>query len=387
MKKIIKKIKKILKIKKKKEKNTIYNKLDFKKIINTPIKNINRIIFVTPNMVKYSGGHTSILRLGTQLSQKYEVKYASYIENEITLMKEAASSNLKNYKGEILNLSNLETTEDDIIIATFWESVYYIKNLKGYKMYFIQDYEPYFYAYGEKFILAAKTYEMGLHMVSLGQWNLEKIKEQLKVIDNKMSYIDFPYEKKEYFNIKRNYDSYKNKKEIKLCVYVKKDDKRIPFVIEKILLSLKKKLKLEQIELKVYYFGNGKSLELEGGVNLGKLSKEELNKLYCECDFGMCTSITNISLVPYEMLATGLPLIEFKEGSFEYFFKDESAILTDFSGDNLKDKILESLNHTEILKQRNENARRILKNLSWENSGKQFLEIIGNIENFEILIK
>lgn len=387
MKKIIKKLKKILKIRKKKEKNIIYNKLDFKKIINIPIKNINRIIFVIPNMVKYSGGHTSILRLGTQLSQKYEVKYASYIENEITLMKEAASSNLKNYKGEILNLSNLETTVNDIIIATFWESVYYIKSLKGYKMYFIQDYEPYFYAYGEKFILAAKTYEMGLHMVSLGQWNLEKIKEQLKAIDNKMNYIDFPYEKKEYFNIKRNYDSYKNKKEIKLCAYVKKDDKRIPFVIEKILLNLREKLKLEQIELKVYYFGNGKSLELEGGINLGKLSKEELNKLYCECDFGICASITNISLVPYEMLATGLPLIEFKEGSFEYFFKDESAILTDFSGDNLKDKILESLNHTEILKQRNENARRILKKLSWENSGKQFLEIIDNIENFDILIK
>lgn len=172
-----------------------------------------------------------------------------------------------------------------------------------------------------------------------------------------------------------------------MCAYVKKDDKRIPFVIEKILLNLREKLKLEQIELKVYYFGNGKSLELEGGINLGKLSKEELNKLYCECDFDICASITNISLVPYEMLATGLPLIEFKEGSFEYFFKDESAILTDFSGDNLKDKILESLNHTEILKQRNENARRILKKLSWENSGKQFLEIIDNIENFDILIK
>ena len=40
MKKIIKKLKKILKIRKKKEKNIIYNKLDFKKIINIPIKNI-----------------------------------------------------------------------------------------------------------------------------------------------------------------------------------------------------------------------------------------------------------------------------------------------------------------------------------------------------------
>lgn len=379
MKKIIKKILNI-KCKKKKKVTSIYDKLDFNKIDNISIENIGRIIFIIPGMVKYSGGLTSILRLGTQISKKYEVKYASYVENDVESMKEAAYSNLNNYKGDILNLSDLVITSNDILVATFWESVYYIKNLKGYKMYFVQDYEPYFYAYGEKYILAAKTYEMGLHIVSLGKWNLKKIKKQLNITNSKMDYIDFPYEKKEYYNVERDYSIYKNKKEIKLCVYIKKDDKRIPFIIENILLKLKKDLELEEIELKIYYFGNTNSLKLSGGVNLGKLSKEELNKLYCESDFGMCASITNISLVPYEMLATGLPLIEFKEGSFEYFFKDESAILIDFSGKDLKNKILESLNNIEILKQRNENTRRVLKTLSWENSGEQFIKIIENLK-------
>lgn len=379
MKKIIKKILNI-KCKKKKKVTSIYDKLDFNKIDNISIENIGRIIFIIPGMVKYSGGLTSILRLGTQISKKYEVKYASYVENDVESMKEAAYSNLNNYKGDILNLSDLVITSNDILVATFWESVYYIKNLKGYKIYFVQDYEPYFYAYGEKYILAAKTYEMGLHIVSLGKWNLKKIKKQLNITNSKMDYIDFPYEKKEYYNVERDYSIYKNKKEIKLCVYIKKDDKRIPFIIENILLKLKKDLELEEIELKIYYFGNTNSLKLSGGVNLGKLSKEELNKLYCESDFGMCASITNISLVPYEMLATGLPLIEFKEGSFEYFFKDESAILIDFSGKDLKNKILESLNNIEILKQRNENTRRVLKTLSWENSGEQFIKIIENLK-------
>lgn len=379
MKKIIKKILNI-KCKKKKKVTSIYDKLDFNKIDNISIENIGRIIFIIPGMVKYSGGLTSILRLGTQISKKYEVKYASYVENDVESMKEAAYSNLNNYKGDILNLSDLVITSNDILVATFWESVYYIKNLKGYKMYFVQDYEPYFYAYGEKYILAAKTYEMGLHIVSLGKWNLKKIKKQLNITNSKMDYIDFPYEKKEYYNVERDYSIYKNKKEIKLCVYIKKDDKRIPFIIENILLKLKKDLELEEIELKIYYFGNTNSLKLSGGVNLGKLSKEELNKLYCESDFGMCASITNISLVPYEMLATGLPLIEFKEGSFEYFFKDESAILIDFSGKDLKNKILESLNNIEILKQRNENTRRVLKTLSWENSGEQFIKIIESLK-------
>lgn len=376
MKNFIKNILKRILYRYKQKNNKIYDKLDFDEIINTPIKEVKRIIFVVPGMVKYSGGHTSILRLGTQLSKKYEVEYVSYIEDNISAMKEAAYCNLKDYKGSISNLSSLKSSENDILIATFWESVYYIKNLKGYKMYFIQDYEPYFYTYGDKYLLAAKTYELGLHMVSLGKWNVEKIREQLKNKKYKIDFIDFPYEKREYFNIKRNYNEYKNKKELKLCVYVKESEKRIPFIIEKILVSLKEQLKNENIDLEIFYFGNEEYLKLKGGKNLGKLSKEELNKLYSEADFGMCASITNISLVPYEMLATGLPLIEFKEGSFKYFFEKESAILVDFSAKNLKDKILESLIEPNLLEKIAENAKRILEDLSWEKSGEQLIKII-----------
>ena len=361
--------------------NKIYDKLDFDEVINIPPKDVKRIIFIVPGMVKHSGGHTSILRLGTQLSKKYKVEYVSYIESDIKTMEETAYYNLKDYKGRISNLSTLKSSESDILIATLWESVYYLKNLKGYKMYFVQDYEPYFYTYGEKYLLASKTYELGLHMVSLGKWNAEKIKEQLKNRKYKIDYIDFPYEKKEYFNIKRNYNEYKNKKELKLCVYVKESEKRIPFIIEKILVSLKEQLKKESIDLEIFYFGNEEYLKLKSGKNLGKLSKEELNKLYSKVDFGMCASITNISLVPYEMLATGLPLIEFKEGSFGYFFEKESAILIDFSTKNLKDEILKNLAKPDLLEKKAENAKQILKKLSWEKSGEQFIKIIQNLTN------
>lgn len=38
-------------------------------------------------------------------------------------------------------------------------------------------------------------------------------------------------------------------------------------------------------------------------------------------------SYTNISLVPYEMMATGLPLVELKEGTFTEFMPERSAVL------------------------------------------------------------
>ena len=56
-----------------------------------------------------------------------------------------------------------------LVIATSWDTVSFVKKLSGYKMYFVQDYEPYFYPFGELSLLAKKTYEQGLHMVSFAQ--------------------------------------------------------------------------------------------------------------------------------------------------------------------------------------------------------------------------
>ena len=362
---------------KKRKNRKVYKHIDFKEIKNTSIKEVNRIIIVIPGMVKYSGGHTSILRLGTQLANEYEVIYASYITEDIVDMKEAAVFNLENYKGEILNLTDIITTENDILIATFWESVYFIKNLKGYKMYFVQDYEPYFYEYGEDYILSENTYKLGLHVVSLGKWNIEKIKKLTDYKNTILDYIDFPYEKKEYVKISRNYNTYKEIKKIKLCVYVKAALKRAPYLIDTMLGHLKLKLKNEKgINLEITYFGNESYLKLENGQSLGKLDKKSLMELYHNSEFGMCASLTNISLVPYEMLATGLPLIEFEEGSFKDFFPEETAIITDFNYETLYRKLLMVLSEPEILEQKNNIAFKIMKDLSWDNSGRQFVDII-----------
>ena len=71
-------------------------------------------------------------------------------------------------------------------------------------MYFIQDYEPYFNLYGESYIMAQKSYEVGYHMVSLGKWNKHMIEKEC-VVNSELDFITFPYEGKEYFAKERNY--------------------------------------------------------------------------------------------------------------------------------------------------------------------------------------
>jgi hypothetical protein len=272
-------------------------------------------------MVRFHGGQTSILRLGTELAkQGYLVYYAVYKNQSKEEMKICASSNLEGFLGNLISsaafLKLQQKKSPDVIVATSFDTVSYAKKFSGYKMYFVQDYEPYFYPFGEMFFLAKKTYEQGLHMVSLGAWNQEMIKKNCTVV-SPIDVIDFPYEKSEYPKIERDYMAYRDKKKLVIAVYLKYYGKRLPCIIPYMLQEVKELFIHEGIELIIKYYGEAKGFRAEGGTNLGMLSKSELRDLYQTADFGMVASMSNISLVPYEMLSTGLPVIEFMDGTFE----------------------------------------------------------------------
>ena len=106
------------------------------------------------------------------------------------------------------------------------------------------------------------------------------------------------------------------------------------------------------------------------------LSKEQLRELYYEADFGMVASLSNISLVPYEMLSAGLPVIEFADGTFADFFPKESATLIGLSGRELADAILRYKAEPSLLQKQLAVAKEAMSGLSWERSASQFADIM-----------
>lgn len=361
------------------EKRTVNARLDRYDpgvIHNAKPKQINSIVFVIERFALYSGGQTSILRLGTKLSNLgYKVGYVVYKRQSVAAMEEIARKNLSNYRGTMYTYEEMGKIRADVVIASSWDTVSFAKKMHGYKMYFLQDYEPYFFSFGELFIMASKTYEQGLHMVSLGQWNKEMVEKNCKTI-SKIDTIDFPYEKKEYPEIKRDYNSYTKKKEFIFAVYLKYYGKRLPNITQYILKQVKDELKKDGIHLILKYYGEDKSFTCEGGVNLGVLNKKQLFELYKEADFGLVASMSNISLVPYEMLATGLPVIEFEDGTFPYFFPDNCAILTSLSYMDLYHKIKNAISNPIQLEEMNRNAKNHLSTLSWDKTAYQFHEVL-----------
>lgn len=215
-------------------------------------------------------------------------------------------------------------------------------------------------------------------MVSLGAWNKRMIERECRPV-SPIDVIDFPYEAGEYPYRKRDFLSYRSKKTLRLAVYLKYYGKRLPCIIPDLLLQLKNLLAEEGISLLVEYFGEAKSFSAPGGKNLGMLDKESLRKLYDRSDFGMVASLSNISLVPYEMLSSGLPLIEFEDGTFTEFFPEGSATLTGLSAKELCEKLLALLRDPAQLGEQMERAHKYMDGLCWEKSAAQFAEIIRGL--------
>ena len=184
-------------------------------------------------------------------------------------------------------------------------------------------------------------------------------------------------------NVKHISEKIKEKRKIKVAVYLKEESKRLPVIIPLILDNLKKSLKLKGFELEINYFGNALPICINNGIECGKLSKKQLHELYCECDFGMVASLTNISLVPYEMIAAGLPVIEFKDGTFDYFFSKETAILCDLSYKHLEKEILYYVENPAELEEMTIRANKSILSLSWEKSANQFVEILDHVDTVE----
>lgn len=347
-------------------------------VIEKPISNddiprsINNIFFVLDNMILHSGGHTSILRLGTELNKKgYKVGYVLLNNQDIDEANRIATINLNSFEGKMIQGNTFNSCANDIIVATASNTVFHAAKMNGYKMYFVQDYEPTFFALGDRQLMAKRTYEMGFHIVSLGKWNVKMIQKECSNI-NKIDYIPFPCQTSEYPFKKRDFSKLKEKKHITIVAYIKFVGRRLPIITQEMLFGLKNKLAAENIELEIIYFGENKSLKCLGGENLGKLPKDKLRELYYKADFGYVASLSNVSLVPFEMLSTGLPVIEIKEGSFSDFFPENCGILTDITCTDLYDKLKYYIENYNELDQMIANSQEYIKTLSWENSADAF---------------
>lgn len=340
-----------------------------------------RIAFIVPGMPKFSGGHTSILRIGTSLANAgNEVYYLTNDFSSVEEMKSNAAFNFPSYKGEFLEKMSLGKQVFDIGIATLWTTCYTIAanhELFRYKAYFVQDFEPYFYPMSDLYYLSLNTYKMGFHIISLGGWNKKVIEEKLPGLQ--ADAIDFPVELEHYPIVSRDFVF---RDEVVIGAYIKKDPKRAPLLVSQQLLRVARDLERRGMKASIIFFGLDRRIPVPLGVNAGRLSHAELLALYRTLHFGIVASLTNISLVNYEMLSQGVAVVDFAEGSAPSFFSSNEMIFAESGVDSLSTLIMHYIDHSYELTELVKRGQTKLRSLSWDESAAQFTRCLTKRNSF-----
>ncbi len=275
------------------------------------------------------------------------------------------------YVGEILH------KKYDAAIATFHTTVKIVEELDiPKKMYFIQDFEPWFFPMGENYLEAQKSYKYGLDGISIGRWLANKIQVEFGA---KMRHFSFCADQDIY---KRDEDV---ERENAVCFIYQPDKPRRCAELGLRALQIVKK---ERPDTKIYLYGSRKkisfNLETE---HLGLLSTEGCNDLYNRCKVGLCMSSSNPSRVPFEMMAAGLPVVDLYLENNLYDFPDGGCVLAVPSAEAVAKALIEILDNDKLRKALSEGGMKYMKDFPLEKGfdefGKAVKDCINGKKNFE----
>ena len=189
------------------------------------------------------------------------------------------------------------------IFATCWESVYpvLVSEALGVRFYFVQDFEPLFYAAGSESLLAEATYQLGFHGITAGRWLAEKLARDYGM---ECDSFDFGVDLSSY---RLSGDHETDASRAGICYYCRPSTPRRAHELALAALSLFAE-QHPAVDIQVY--GERIGPLPFPAEHHGLLTPTELGQLYSSCVAGLTLSATNVSLVPHEMLAAGcIPVV------------------------------------------------------------------------------
>lgn len=289
------------------------------------------ISFIIPQPFEGSGGHRNIFRTIKYLSRfghsmkvyvnpdNHRFKNSFEVEKFIT-------ENFFDLEAEVIWWAT-DIEPCDVLIATHWSTAYIVdKNREKAQLscYFIQDFEPYFYAMGYEYVAAYNTYRMGLYPITSGPWPLKLLQREFGITEG--NFFRFPIDRNIYYLSEKK----QSNDHPRIAFFARPDMPRRCYNLGVSGLEIVKQM---HPEAEILFYGANSSKY--GQVpfpftNLGMLPEiSQLGDLYRSCDLGICFSTTNPSLVPYEMMACGCPVVDldFNENVVNYGSADNVTLV------------------------------------------------------------
>ena len=333
-----------------------------------------RINWVIPDFYGSSGGHRTIFRMTRALEEAgYEVRFHVFGETHYVSGSEATEVMRTHYfpLRATVHLGVAEMLPAEVCMASSWETAYAVRDFQACrrKLYFVQDWEPSFFPASTERALAEETYRFGFECVCAGRW----LAQEMRGLGNRAESFDLAYDPAVYHPAPGRYD--KNR----VVFYARHQTRRRGTELGLLALAL---LKRGRPETEVVIFGSD-DLPYQLPFDFtpaGILGEPELAELYRGAAVGLSVSLTNYSLVPQEMLACGLPVVEMDLPPVRAAYAGAGrgirlaapgprAIADALSG-------VLSLSDAEMSRERAA-AAGLVEHLSWAQAGRTLVDFVG----------
>lgn len=249
-----------------------------------------------------SGGHTTLFRMVEALERAgHECVVFLYDRHggELPTYEKVIRTWWPNIRAEIRDASD-GIMWLDACVASSWESAH-VMAVRGKapmrRLYFIQDYEPYFYPRGSMYALAEDSYRFGFRCIALGEMVARLLRQEIGI------YPDVT----EFGCDTTVYRLLEDLPRTGVALFARPDMPRRGYWLAR--LGLERFHQLHP-DVDIHTYGERVSDLAFPATQHGKLKPTELNELYNSSIAGLALSFTNISLVPEEMLAAGtIPVV------------------------------------------------------------------------------
>jgi O-antigen biosynthesis protein len=336
-------------------------------------KDINWFI---PDFNVGSGGHLNIFRIIWHLEKK---GYTSHIviarPQQHTSEEDARRDVVENFfpvNAQIsIGLSHLPLCK--FAVATGWDTAYDVRNFAGaqIKTYFVQDFEPWFYALGSDYLLAENTYRFGFYGITAGTWLAHKLRTEY---DMQTSPVGFGVEQERYIRTPRRDPNLR-----RVFFYARPPTPRRAFELGLLVLNeVAKRLPGTQFILAGW---DTTAYHIPfPHLSCGTVSLDELPDLYSQCDVALVLSLTNLSLLPLELMSCGCVVVSNKGPNVEWLLTHELAVLADPSPEALSSAISDLLEDDVRLQRLSEKGQDYARQFHWQGVADEFANALESAE-------
>ncbi len=255
--------------------------------------------------------------------------------------------------------------DSDAVMATTWFTADPVARMKtpATKLYFVQDYDPLFHPAGDVSVAAAGTFTLGLGTVVIGRWLQHKLLSDHGVMS---SSLPFTADLERY-----RPGTGPRQRRIVAVLQPEKPRRCADLVAE----TLRRVMRSRGVE--VLTIGGAHAPQLgPGHQHLGIVDIPQLARLYRSARVGLCISASNPSRVPFEMMASGLPVVEVALPNTVFDFPEDGCLLAYPDPDSLALALENLLDDDELHGQLSTGGSTYMKNRPQSLEAAAFIEFV-----------